>query len=293
MCITFFYISPNNHPHKHNIKFLVAFNREENVSRNTKSLDFFEEDANIIGGRDLKAKGTWLGYNKKTQNIAFLTKVFNPALINPLKTYQSRGSLVHNFLKTGFFKENGANLQEIREFLREIHLKRAEFAPFHLVLGNLQLNSFFYYGNHASFGDFVQIQSGVYSMCNFEKFFETCNEREKLGVEYIEEFLVKNGKKSEIVEEIALLMRGKHAKKPGNQRKAAVFQNIPFLTTLTSSVFVIDHENRAVFKEITYFYRFPLIARVLGLAPQGFSVKEIEINDEEIREKHIKMHKFT
>jgi len=33
----------------------------------------FSEDQNILGGRDLEGKGTWLGLNVKTNIIAFLT----------------------------------------------------------------------------------------------------------------------------------------------------------------------------------------------------------------------------
>lgn len=49
------------------------FNREEKILRETLLLDHFTDDPNIIGGRDKKEGGTWLGLNVKTGNIAFLT----------------------------------------------------------------------------------------------------------------------------------------------------------------------------------------------------------------------------
>lgn len=283
MCITFFYISPPKSPHS-SIKFLVAFNREENVSRPTQPLDFFAEDRNILAGRDLKAQGTWLGFNKKTQNIAFLTNFFAPELVNSLKAYESRGKLVLSFLRTEFFKEKSANSAEIRDFLRKIQQNRENYAPFHLVLGNIAINSYYYYGNHAVFQEFVKIESGVYSICNFERFFETFSAREEQGVAEIEDLLRKDPSPKEILEKVAEIMQDKPQKKSQNKEKVAVFRNIPFLTTLTSSVLVVDCKKHAIFREISYVYRFPKIARILGLAPWKRVVREIEVECEKSKE---------
>jgi uncharacterized protein with NRDE domain len=46
------------------LKFFFAFNRDERLDKKTKPINFFDEDSNIIGGRDLEGKGTWLGMNK-------------------------------------------------------------------------------------------------------------------------------------------------------------------------------------------------------------------------------------
>ena len=73
MCITFFYI--NREPNA-KIKFAMVHNREEFFERNTAPFGQFEEDPNMFAGRDLKEKGTWLGFNAKTMNIAFLTNRF-------------------------------------------------------------------------------------------------------------------------------------------------------------------------------------------------------------------------
>lgn len=53
MCITFFYIPTSNT----NEKFILSFNRDENLRKKTSVLGFYEEDPNIVGGRDLEGKG--------------------------------------------------------------------------------------------------------------------------------------------------------------------------------------------------------------------------------------------
>jgi uncharacterized protein with NRDE domain len=58
----------------------------------------FSEDPNIYGGRDLLSGGTWLGVNKKTGLLVFLTNFF----VLPPYSRQgvSRGKIVSHFLNT-------------------------------------------------------------------------------------------------------------------------------------------------------------------------------------------------
>lgn len=55
MCLTFFYLPLKSE--KKQEKFLFAFNRDENMLKKTRPLHSFEEDPNIIAGRDLEGKG--------------------------------------------------------------------------------------------------------------------------------------------------------------------------------------------------------------------------------------------
>ena len=72
MCICFFYINNND---KQKPRFVLYFNREENKERQTIPLSYFENNKEIIGGRDVSGGGTWLGLNKITKNISFLTNL--------------------------------------------------------------------------------------------------------------------------------------------------------------------------------------------------------------------------
>ncbi len=68
MCITFIKITPNQR-----IKFVLGFNREVSMERPTKPLHRWEEDTNIVGGRDMIGYGSCLAVNTLTGNIAILT----------------------------------------------------------------------------------------------------------------------------------------------------------------------------------------------------------------------------
>ena len=114
MCITFFNIDkdPNdNFPYK----LFLLFNREEDMSRPTKKLAQWEDDPNIIGGRDLTAKGTWLGLNVKTGNIAILTNLHKGWLyLYKVRNekFMSRGTVTHEFLKSSFFSDRSCDENE-------------------------------------------------------------------------------------------------------------------------------------------------------------------------------------
>lgn len=72
MCISFFYLPSigSNKP------FILTFNRDEKLEKLTASLSPFEEDSNIIAGRDLEGKGNNLKDNEYA-NINILMSKFN------------------------------------------------------------------------------------------------------------------------------------------------------------------------------------------------------------------------
>ena len=59
MCITVFSINQ----HKQYPVILIA-NRDEFYDRPTETADYWKENPYILGGRDLKGRGTWLGVNR-------------------------------------------------------------------------------------------------------------------------------------------------------------------------------------------------------------------------------------
>jgi uncharacterized protein with NRDE domain len=95
MCLTYFTIFPNDLDNK-KYRFIMAFNREEQSSRETIPFGPFIEDPNILAGRDIISSGTWLGINIKVGVIVILTNYdeYIP------KFGRSRGKLVYHFLNT-------------------------------------------------------------------------------------------------------------------------------------------------------------------------------------------------
>lgn len=99
MCLTVFCLNPEADS---TLRLILGFNREEQTLRSTLPLAPYQEDPNIIGGRDLKSGGTWLGINKKTGLLVMLT---NYDLPKP-RVGKSRGKLVHRLLSSDFLPEH-------------------------------------------------------------------------------------------------------------------------------------------------------------------------------------------
>ena len=81
-----------NHP---TYKLIVAANRDEAYSRPTARAHFWEDEPEILAGRDLMQMGTWLGISKHGR-FAALTNFRDPKLDESSKI--SRGEIVRSYL---------------------------------------------------------------------------------------------------------------------------------------------------------------------------------------------------
>lgn len=120
MCIISFHIQ--DHP---KYKLILIANRDEAYERPTAPLHFWDDEPHILAGRDLKAKGTWLGITKQGK-IAALTNYRDPKQIATEK--QSRGDIIRNYL---------SNQQAAIPFLHELQNNRHHFNGFNLLLGTV------------------------------------------------------------------------------------------------------------------------------------------------------------
>src|SRR5687768_4996878 len=77
-------------------KLIVAANRDEFYQRQTAPAHFWEDDPEILAGRDLEKFGTWMGITKQGR-FAALTNYRDPNELTDGK--RSRGELVSNALK--------------------------------------------------------------------------------------------------------------------------------------------------------------------------------------------------
>lgn len=111
----------NWQPHQHDW-LTLASNRDEFYQRPTQPLHQWS-DAAIVGGRDGKDGGTWLGVDARANGrFALLTNVRMPVTGVPL---QSRGVLVNQYL-------NGE--LSPRAFVEQLDCQA--FAPFNLLVGD-------------------------------------------------------------------------------------------------------------------------------------------------------------
>ncbi|MEP5613001.1 MAG: NRDE family protein [Cyclobacteriaceae bacterium] len=93
MCLIVF--AYNTHPE---YKLILAANRDEFYDRPTTTADWWEDHSNVLAGRDLKAKGTWMGVDKKGR-FAAVTNYRD--ISNIREDVKSRGDLPVDFLLNG------------------------------------------------------------------------------------------------------------------------------------------------------------------------------------------------
>ncbi len=130
-------------------KIIVAANRDEYYARPTRFLDFWEENPNILAGRDLKSMGTWLGVTKKGKFSA-LTNYRDPKAVKEGRP--SRGLLVKRFLESDIDPE---------EYLKFVKKESSKYNPFNLIVGDKK--SLWYYSNRA---DIKRLKPGLYGLSN-------------------------------------------------------------------------------------------------------------------------------
>ncbi len=129
---------------------VVAANRDEFYARPTQAADFWDDHPEILGGRDLKERGTWLGVTRKGR-FAALTNYRDPRSIKP--DAPSRGWLVRDFL---------LGAESAQDYLAGLEKESARYNGFSLVLGDPE--GLHYYSNRG--GGPVSLPPGVYGLSN-------------------------------------------------------------------------------------------------------------------------------
>lgn len=131
-------------------RMVLAANRDEYYNRPTKPLAFHDDSPNILGGRDLKQHGMWLGVTR-TGRFAAITNFRDPGLSNP--DAPSRGHLVRKFL-------SGQKTPE--GYLEQVKTAGDSYNGFNLIVGDG--SGLFYYSNR---GKIIQrLNPGLYGVSN-------------------------------------------------------------------------------------------------------------------------------
>jgi uncharacterized protein with NRDE domain len=98
---------------------VIAANRDEFYERPALAAAPWKEDARVVGGRDVRAGGSWLAVREDAR-FAAVTNIRGEHRDGP-----SRGLLVSNFVLSDAGAVDFAN-----------SIRRAEYAGFHLILGD-------------------------------------------------------------------------------------------------------------------------------------------------------------
>ncbi len=145
MCLIAFAV--DTHP---KYKLILAANRDEFYERPTKVADFWSDHTEILGGRDVRANGTWMAVNRAGRFSA-VTNFRDLKNINP--NAKSRGELPVNFLL-----ENVSS----HEYLEGIHREAKEYNGFNLLI--YENGKVFHYSNYE--GKINELESGIYGLSN-------------------------------------------------------------------------------------------------------------------------------
>lgn len=131
-------------------KLIIAANRDEFYERPTKEARFWDDEPELLAGRDLERMGTWLGITKQGR-FAALTNYRDPTNEHPNKS--SRGQIVTSFLTGG---------TSTPDFLKELRKRKDDYNGFNIIVGTV--DELYYYGNRQT--DIVKLNGGTYTVSN-------------------------------------------------------------------------------------------------------------------------------
>ena len=128
---------------------ILAANRDEFYERPSAPADFWEDQPQVLAGRDLKEGGTWLGITKNGK-FAAITNYRDPASWK--NDAPSRGKLVSRYISGN---------QNADNYLKKISSKVDKYNGFNLLLGDD--NDLFVFSNR---GEKQKLKSGIYGLSN-------------------------------------------------------------------------------------------------------------------------------
>lgn len=131
-------------------RLIVAANRDEWHERPAAAAHWWEDQPDILAGRDLKAGGTWLGVTRSGR-FAALTNFRDPA--DRKADAPSRGALVTAFL-TG--------RETPRDYLAHLSSRTSRYQGFNLIVGDR--NSLYYFSSRS--GEILAVPPDVHALSN-------------------------------------------------------------------------------------------------------------------------------
>ncbi|MEN8248916.1 MAG: NRDE family protein [Bacteroidota bacterium] len=145
MCLIF--LAYNQHPE---YPLIIAANRDEFLNRPAKPLDYWDDNSNILAGRDKVAGGTWMGITRSGY-FALLTNYRDPK--NLKSNVPSRGKLVSGYLMGDFNPPS---------YLKALFASAANYNGYNIILGTLDDPWYFSSGDDR----ITRLGSGIYGLSN-------------------------------------------------------------------------------------------------------------------------------
>jgi len=238
MCLVVF--AHNSHP---NYKFIFAANRDEFYDRPTEQADFWEDQPDLLAGKDLQAGGTWMGITKSGK-FAAITNYRD--LSNIKEDAPTRGLLVTDYLLGNLSSE---------DYYNSVKGDLKKYNGFNLIFGNI--NSLYYFSTHTE--GLRKLDPGVHGLSN------AVLDSPWPKVEKSKKHFLKLVKHEEIHawELLSLLTDTRKANEKdlpdtgvGTEWEkvlSSVFIQSPQYGTRCSTAVLIDNENNVRFAEKTFF----------------------------------------
>lgn len=129
---------------------ILAANRDEFFDRPTAPLGYLDDSRTILGGKDLRGGGTWLGVSNQGK-IGALTNYRDPK--QQQKNTPSRGEILTDYLSSSLSSY---------EFLQQLKLTATRYNGFNLIVGDADVLCYF-----SNISGEIQILSpGLYGLSN-------------------------------------------------------------------------------------------------------------------------------
>jgi len=128
---------------------IVAANRDEFYERPSASADFWDDNPDILAGRDLKEGGAWIGMTKAGR-IAALTNYRDPKSFRA--DLPSRGELVSGYLK---------GTEDAKRYLATLERNASRYNGFNIIVGDR--SDLYYFSNRAAV---KKLAAGIYGISN-------------------------------------------------------------------------------------------------------------------------------
>lgn len=222
-------------------KLIIAANRDEFYSRPAASAHFWEDQPNILAGRDLTQMGTWLGVTKQGR-IAALTNFRDPT--NMEAATLSRGAVVKNFL---------AASTSPKDYLQSIDPK--QYAGFNLIIGDAE--QLMYYNNIQN--ESYEIPPGTHGLSNH--FLNTPWPKVSKGKERLASYMAHTST-VDLEEIFAILSDAEQAPDTSlpntgvsldlERMLSPIFIKTPEYGTRSATIVLITHDNTLIFAERNY-----------------------------------------
>ena len=238
MCIILF--AYKTHP---KYKLVLAANRDEYFARPTARVAFWKDEPGILAGRDLERGGTWLGVTRNGRYAA-VTNFRDSSTIKP--GAPSRGFLVSDFLHSE---------QSPADYLASIAPISETYNGFNLIVGDGI--GLFYHSNKDP--ETKVLTPGVYGLSNH--LLDTPWPKVEKGKQALSELAHQD---AEIAHEAVFDMLADHAQADDSllpytgisleyeRALSSIFISTPAYGTRSSTVLLIDLEDRITFIERTF-----------------------------------------